>query len=1265
MLTRKFKKLIRNPKLFLSDMLVKRENKIKKIMLKKYNGTYQYTIISAVYNVGRYLDEYFKSIINQHMDFKKSIHIILVDDGSTDNSAQIIKYWQKKYPLNITYIYKENGGQASARNLGLDHANTEWVTFIDPDDFIDNMYFSSIDSFIKNNGDKDLNLICCNLILYFDEIKKCKDAHPLKYKFSKQELIVPINNLGKQIQLHASSTIFKLSNIKNHGISFDVEIKPNYEDAHFITQYIFPLDSGNAAFLKNAKYYYRKRSDGTSTLDNAWENPGLYGIVLQKGCIESMQLYLQAGRPIPESLQTQILYHVFWYLRRFINHEYKLSFLEKEKVEEFEKNIYEIFSMIDDKIIMQFGLAGCWFYHKVGMLSCFKKNEPPFQIVYVESYDKIKGLVQLRYFTGKHELEHIIVNDVDTIPYFIKNITHKFLSKDFVNERRLWVKCNSKSVIKINVCGKPARISLAGKQEKDGVCGSTIIKHFDDIKPKYNITEKYKHAWILMDRDTHADDNAEHLYRYIRFNHPKVKVFYALRKNSHDWVRLTQDNFNLLEFGSEEHKSALESCSKVISSHADYCVTNFLGPKMLSGRHFIFLQHGVTKDDLSGWLNQKENIDCFITASKPEFDSIISNNSPYKFGKKEVVLTGFPRHDKLLKSVWNSNKKILIMPTWRSSIVGEPNKSGSERELNPLFMESCYAEHWYSLLHSAELYRISLKYGYEVIFYPHLNILPYLDKFNIPEFIQLGNQNNRGIQDIFNDASLLVTDYSSVAFDMAVQSKPTIYYQFDEDTVFQGSHTYAKGYYDYRKDGFGPVVTNENDFFLELNILLKNSAKPSKQIKKRINDTFQNRDGNNCERVFNAIEALDKPLPTDFIDVDILFEYATHASNSKNWNLALSRWSLVLNSGNEQQKNEATVQKIVSLNNLGNINLALEVINEYYGHDKSIWPESVLREYAFIQMKLQQWELSAECWAMLPNRSNEDTIYFLQSIAEQSNVAKFDHVYKRLNFGTSGKYYSLSKFWYYICQGEWSNTIDLIENNSADFINCDFSRLQSYIMLARCNRELGNYDAARKKLELASKISGDKIALNYENAKISFLEEKWIKVTQQINNKNIDIVSISDELIITYIKGLRLQGNNSEAAVVLDKLPIKTFDNQEFLFELGEINYLLKKWDASAKVWSKLLTNYDIANYRLAHSYRMLGMIEEAMTLIRNSKNRFPDSIDEWILRAELAQLCCKWDEAIHCWSSILHYYPDNAPQDSWSRLHNSQMMLILSKVAE
>jgi glycosyltransferase involved in cell wall biosynthesis len=58
-------------------------------------------------------------LVNQTLDFKKHIFLVLVDDGSPDNSAEIIKKWQKQYPDNITYVKKENGGQASARNFGV------------------------------------------------------------------------------------------------------------------------------------------------------------------------------------------------------------------------------------------------------------------------------------------------------------------------------------------------------------------------------------------------------------------------------------------------------------------------------------------------------------------------------------------------------------------------------------------------------------------------------------------------------------------------------------------------------------------------------------------------------------------------------------------------------------------------------------------------------------------------------------------------------------------------------------------------------------------------------------------------------------------------------------------------------------------------------------------------------------------------------------------------------------------------------------------
>lgn len=65
-----------------------------------------------------------------------------------------------------------------------------------------------------------------------------------------------------------------------------------------------------------------------------------------------------------------------------------------------------------------------------------------------------------------------------------------------------------------------------------------------------------------MDRDNQADDNAEHLYRYISENHPEQDIYFALKKTSSDWKRLEQDGFNLLEFGSSAFESKLKDCAK-------------------------------------------------------------------------------------------------------------------------------------------------------------------------------------------------------------------------------------------------------------------------------------------------------------------------------------------------------------------------------------------------------------------------------------------------------------------------------------------------------------------------------------------------------------------------------------------------------------------------------------------------------------------------------------------------------------------------------
>ncbi len=91
------------------------------------------SIIIPVYNSSKYLKKCLDSLVNQTVD---DIEIIMVNDGSTDNSEKIIKEYQKQ-DKRIKLINKQNGGQASARNLGLKQAKGEYISFIDSDDYVD------------------------------------------------------------------------------------------------------------------------------------------------------------------------------------------------------------------------------------------------------------------------------------------------------------------------------------------------------------------------------------------------------------------------------------------------------------------------------------------------------------------------------------------------------------------------------------------------------------------------------------------------------------------------------------------------------------------------------------------------------------------------------------------------------------------------------------------------------------------------------------------------------------------------------------------------------------------------------------------------------------------------------------------------------------------------------------------------------------------------------------------------------------------------
>ena len=87
-----------------------------------------------VYNVEKYLEEAILSVINQTIGFKENIQLIIVNDGSPDNSEKIALKYEKMYPENIVYIKQKNAGVSSARNKGFEYVEGEYVNFMDSDD---------------------------------------------------------------------------------------------------------------------------------------------------------------------------------------------------------------------------------------------------------------------------------------------------------------------------------------------------------------------------------------------------------------------------------------------------------------------------------------------------------------------------------------------------------------------------------------------------------------------------------------------------------------------------------------------------------------------------------------------------------------------------------------------------------------------------------------------------------------------------------------------------------------------------------------------------------------------------------------------------------------------------------------------------------------------------------------------------------------------------------------------------------------------------
>lgn len=124
------------------------------------------SVIIPCYNVELWIDRCILSVINQTIGFE-NVELICVDDCSVDDTVKKLEYWEKKYPGNIEVIrMPQNGRQGRARNAGLEHATSEWIAFIDSDDWIEPTYLEKLYSI---GCDSEYDIVDCKVVRDFSK----------------------------------------------------------------------------------------------------------------------------------------------------------------------------------------------------------------------------------------------------------------------------------------------------------------------------------------------------------------------------------------------------------------------------------------------------------------------------------------------------------------------------------------------------------------------------------------------------------------------------------------------------------------------------------------------------------------------------------------------------------------------------------------------------------------------------------------------------------------------------------------------------------------------------------------------------------------------------------------------------------------------------------------------------------------------------------------------------------------------------------------
>lgn len=363
------------------------------------------------------------------------------------------------------------------------------------------------------------------------------------------------------------------------------------------------------------------------------------------------------------------------------------------------------------------------------------------------------------------------------------------------------------------------------------------------------VSDKY----ILYEKEAnYAEDNGFALFEWIQENVPNNNSYYVINKDSPHMAKLEKYKEHLLYPGTMKYFKHLLTCKVVVGSEnpihmydGDRAKISPFMNKVMFKKEVVFLQHGVTAmKNISKFKNFRadSNVIDYFVATNQEEKITIHENLGYDYFRVPVL--GFTRWDKFDFSKKEKSGTILYVPTNRQWLV----KATDEE-----FMNSDYYQGILDLITDHKLQSLLEKNNLTFQVFVH----PLMQKFTktltaLSPSVEILSIEDNDLGELLRSASLLITDYSSVAWDFAVQRKPVIFYQFDRE-VYENK---IGSFIDLENIPIGHSYKNVEDVIDDVQTITENHFEIDKSIANKITQKFGKYERNICAKTYEFINKI-------------------------------------------------------------------------------------------------------------------------------------------------------------------------------------------------------------------------------------------------------------------------------------------------------------------------------------------------------------------------------------------------------------------------